>query len=83
MNKDGLKPCPFCGREIDDYDVWWGVEKGITHLVVRCECGVRVEVVSCGVEVFSHFGSKFVGDTALDIWNKRTVGGEDDETDRR
>lgn len=81
MNKDGLKPCPFCGREIDDYETWFGVGKGMTHLTVRCECGVEVEVESCGVEVFSHFDSIFVGDTALDIWNRRTAGGEDDETD--
>jgi hypothetical protein len=79
MNKTGLKPCPFCGREINTYEMEMESGKGITYLNIRCECGVEVEIDSFGMEVFSHSGRRFIGDTALDIWNRRTAGGEDDE----
>lgn len=81
MNKNGLKPCPFCGREVETYEMEMESGKGITHLVVRCECGVEMEVESRGMDVVTYCGSRFIGDTALDIWNRRTAGGGDDETD--
>lgn len=80
MNSNGLKPCPFCGREVDTYEIEMESGKGIKRLVVQCKCGVEVEVESRVVDFFSYFDRKFVGDTALDIWNRRTAGGEDDES---
>lgn len=66
-----LKPCPFCGREIEDYSI--KIEKGMTdELNISCFCGAD----------FCIRGTKTYGDnkriyitSAIDVWNRRTENG--------
>ena len=74
MIKDILRPCPFCGRPVTDYEN--AVHNGeLTSLTVHCNCGacIIIEVLSFYADDLEIMES---GD-AMDIWNTRYT---DDET---
>lgn len=70
-NKDELKECPFCGREVE-------VKKGITfagsYYYIQCKCGVMLE----GMMSLSE---------AKEAWNRRVnsenIKAERGSNDRR
>ena len=69
-----LKPCPFCGRKIETFNV--NYEGGEAVLLgVQCYCGTRIEI-----RVNAYF-TKWDGMpdelTAIEKWNRRA----DDEAD--
>ena len=71
---DDLKPCPFCGRPVDNYDIEFngGVPEKIT---IRCNCGFEI---TCNADVVYFHLSDGTTETyaprgnAFDMWNRRT-----------
>lgn len=63
-----LKPCPFCGGAIDEYNL--EVEYGlVARLNVRCgSCGVDFEIRSS--KTYSDNRRIYIK-SAVDIWNRR------------
>ena len=82
MNTYGLKPCPFCGREVKQYSVEGITSIGITRLQIECECGVDFDVRCDNVMYYHTKGTELPylhGRTANEIWNKRAGEEETDE----
>ena len=63
-----LKPCPFCGQEVECYDAKMYSGK-ITYLEVRCKCG--------GVFTFDLYEW---GKSADETWNKRAFAIAEEES---
>ena len=64
--KDLLKPCPFCGRDIEVGEVTLSAN-GIISLKVDCYCGIHFEVDSDDMFLVKHSA----GLTADQKWNSR------------
>lgn len=65
-----LKPCPFCGNEVEltRLDMAQG---GVTIIEVRCSCGAEVRFESDDF-VYDWTGDAHqMGLTAIDKWNRR------------
>ena len=61
-----LKPCPFCGREIDYYETVH--ERGaIAELTVECDCGARI--------IMSPYWMSDGDRDAITAWNRRADNG--------
>ena len=63
---NGLKPCPFCGAEVELYGgpenwrpTWYDPDSGGDPYYINCKCG-------CVFDIGSHDGKEFE-----DAWNKR------------
>ena len=67
--KDLLKPCPFCGRDVEVVEIKCSAY-GIINLTVDCYCGIHFEIESD--DVFEVGGKmKILGLTADKKWNRR------------
>lgn len=72
-----LKPCPFCGGAVENYDL--DIIEGIpVEMEVRCSCGVTIKCkaelfyansLNNGESIYTPYG------TAFDIWNRRADNG--------
>ena len=61
-----LKPCPFCGKPVDSYEVAYESNHP-TELTVHCDCGVRI---TC-----SSYCSRDWDISAIKLWNRRVADG--------
>lgn len=74
MSRDILRPCPFCGRPVVNYEV--SVKNGEPEsLTVHCDCGTCV-IIDIPKFYANNMEIMKSGD-AMDIWNTRYT---DDET---
>jgi len=68
-----LKPCPFCGRNVDS--ISFRTEgRHVDSLTVNCSCGVRIEINAEAYEIECFDGRimwEYPKGDALDIWNRR------------
>lgn len=74
-----LKPCPFCGQEVEvsRLDMAMG---GITSIEVRCCCGAEVRFDSDDF-IYDWTGATHqMGLTAIDKWNRRDGNASQNET---
>ena len=65
MNKQELKPCPFCGGE--SFDDTWPDDFGVLSGSIACDCGARGIELDCD--------NKTKGEL-IDHWNTRPVEDE-------
>lgn len=71
---DILRPCPFCGKPITDYET--SVYNGeIASLTVHCNCGACIIIDA--PRIYADNMEQMVTGDAVDIWNTRYT---DDET---
>ena len=68
-----LKPCPFCGRNVDS--ISFSTEgRYISSMTVNCSCGIRFEIDAECYEIERLDGPimrEYPYGDALDIWNRR------------
>lgn len=67
-----MKPCPFCGREIDTDTIPISISSGITmKMQFTCLCGVTFEIEDDELYYDNRGMSHQLGRTAFDKWNTR------------
>lgn len=78
MMKDELKPCPFCGSEVEleKKPLWYGNGRGYKdcyEFVIRCKkCGCRVDQPENDSVYRSEEKAK---KNAIEVWNRRASNG--------
>lgn len=65
-----LKPCPFCGREVETAEMEW-CPAGATRLKVYCRCGADVETSAESIYYVDGLPT-FGGLDAIAKWNNRS-----------
>ena len=63
-----LKPCPFCGKEIEHYNIEF-LGPAATRLEVRCDyCGAEISIEPVYFDIIKNNPAS---DDAISRWNRR------------
>ena len=66
-----LKPCPFCGAEVDAISLYVDGATGPSQLHIECRCGIEFNVREDDL-VFGPTGRAHqLGMNAVEKWNRR------------